>query len=236
MTGQVSEVELAEGAWQRFLGAVDNTDDMRRARAKDTDHEEKPDLVPVRVLYKRGLDDGPLIGRRYAARRRVFAGQVLWVRAERRDGQKTVVLAELALAAIWRHGGEHAAAERVPAHLAAPCSDPEALCPTCRVFGAADTGGAEDGAARQRVPRHLRFSDAAPVQGPEGGSVEVRSCQLPPLGAPKPGAGQFYLAHDHRRNGALPGKSFATPLREWGRSTTPGRDRRVGCVDASTTG
>jgi CRISPR-associated protein (TIGR03986 family) len=224
--------------WQRFLDAVDDTDDMRRARQEGTAHAE-PEPVPVyfpaRTTKNLGLEP-KLVGRRIPARRRLVKGQVVWVRLGRAAGKSEesglplVTVEDISLSRIWRHaGGEHTAGERVPEVLH-PCRDARELCPTCRVFGSADTDGSVDtdspdrAAARQRSYRgHLRFSDGLLVRedseagtgGESGGAVEPVAYALPPLSAPRPGAGQFYLTNPTGRKVPEP-EPQADPLREWG--------------------
>ncbi|HEX5494357.1 MAG TPA: hypothetical protein VFX70_07280 [Mycobacteriales bacterium] len=189
-------------AWGDLLNRIDDTDDMRRFRGSSDREPSRQDTGPVTAEVR---FNERLVGFRHEARRRVFGGQVLWVRPDRSG------VAEFALAAIWRHSGQGRAGVRVPEDLLA-CGNPDELCPTCRVFGSADTGGAEDERARQRAYRgHLRFSDAQPV-GPVGA---LERHQLAPLGRPRPGSGQFYLDNDPRRHPARPGRD-GPPLREWG--------------------
>lgn len=194
-------------AWADLLNRIEDTDDMRRARGNDNpggrSHQDGGP-VTAEVVF-----NGRKVGVRHEARRVVFPGQVLWVKPTR-DGSG---VAEFALSAIWRHNGQGPAGERVPEVLLA-CRQPDRLCPTCRVFGSADTGGAESTRADQRAYRgHLRFSDARPVD-PVGALGPLERYRLAPLGRPRPGSGQFYLDNDPRH--PVTPKRDATPLREWG--------------------
>jgi CRISPR-associated protein (TIGR03986 family) len=69
------------------------------------------------------------------------------------------------------------------------CNDPWDLCLSCRLFGAAHTASAEPGreADQHSYAGHLRIGDAIA----EG--ITTSRVRLAPLGAPRPGAGQFYL-------------------------------------------
>ncbi len=202
-------------AWGDYLAAVDGTDDMRRARmdSGSAPHEAKPTWLEVRPYA--GSPD--VVGYRMAARRRLFASQVVWLRLRDRfepDGNPAhpVHVEQISLAQIWRHsGGWDTAADRLPKPELLACQDIEQLCPTCRVFGSAETAGSDTDAATQKSYRgHLRFSDA--VLDPGTGSPEVYA--LPPMSAPRPGVGQFYLRHDAKKlKQPIP---LDTPQREWG--------------------
>lgn len=215
--------------WGDFLDAVEGSDDMRRARkegrARQT--EDEPTWIDVTAHPKQSA---ALVGRRIASRRRLFPrDQVVWVRlAERYQDQKQslapapVTVEAIALAQIWRHsGGELRTRDRVPTELL-PCQDVTAgLCPTCRVFGSAETEGSKTGVATQKSYRgHVRFSDGVLAPGPKPPSLETHL--LPPLSAPRPGAGQFYLRQpqpfylrDSTKKAPDP-VPMACPQREWG--------------------
>ncbi|WP_217130052.1 TIGR03986 family CRISPR-associated RAMP protein [Streptomyces sp. AC558_RSS880] len=203
------KVELSDKVWQSYLDAVDGTNDMREFRRKPTTAKGREAQLPVLHPNDRGER---LLGYRDPARRELYEGQVVWVDAERSGD--TVVLKKIALSAIWRHaGGTAKARDRVPPEALA-CSDPQRLCPSCRLFGSVDAEGEDGrGGARQRAYRgHVRFGDAVP----SGSVPALAEHWLPPMGSPKPGAGQFYL----KRNDGLENKTVTEqqgdPLREWG--------------------
>ncbi|MEU3049548.1 TIGR03986 family CRISPR-associated RAMP protein [Streptomyces sp. NPDC006984] len=205
-----------DGVWEGFLDSVEGTNDLREFRQETAGDDSRPCWKQVR--HPR---DGALLGRRIAARRRLYAEQVVWVLPEV-SGQ-TLVLRDMALAVVWRHaGGVDRARERVPAHALA-CTSPRFLCPSCRVFGSADTetrGGR--GRAEQNAYRgHVRFGDALPRE-----VYETRQEWLPPMGAPKPGAGQFYLNRDQGSENTTAAGVNARPLREWGSEGDGGGRRR----------
>ncbi|MEU6026959.1 TIGR03986 family CRISPR-associated RAMP protein [Streptomyces tauricus] len=218
-TGELEDtvrgVVVPDDVWETFLDAVDDTGDMRRLRQQPDQDDSKPCWVDVSHPW-----DGKLLGRRIAARRRLYEDQVVWVRAE--TGDATVTVRDIALSVVWRHaGGVDKARTRVPEHALA-CTDPGRLCPSCRIFGSADTEGkGPRGRAEQRAYRgHVRFGDAVP-----GEAYEVKQEWLPPMGAPKPGAGQFYLNRDQGSEGKTAVGVNAEPLREWG-SEGDGQGRR----------
>lgn len=212
----VRAVRFEEGVWEAFLDAVDDTDDMRRFRQRPARDDAKPYWVDVFHPGDRRL----LLGRRIAARRRLYEDQVVWVRPG--PAEDALVVDALTLAAVWRHaGGEHKARERVPQHTLA-CTDPLSLCPSCRLFGTADTEGAGRGRAEQNSYRgHVRFGDAVPRE-----AYPTRKEWLPPMGAPKPGAGQFYLNRADKSEGRTADGVNARPLREWGSEGDDGGKRR----------
>ncbi|GAA0901303.1 MULTISPECIES: RAMP superfamily CRISPR-associated protein [Streptomyces] len=213
-----------EEAWENFQRAVADADEVRQDRrdrrrgapaASAPGAGDEPELVEV---HHRGR----LVGLRHRVTPRLLPGQVVWVRRGR--GAEDEVT-DLSLAEVWRHHGRFRAGERVPEALL-PCEDVDSLCPTCRVFGSADTSEADGPEQRQASYRgHVRFSDAFPT----GPSVpRTRWADLPPLGRPRPGAGQFYL--QPRPQVPLPKeKDGAYPLREWGSAAdeTGGPPRRL---------
>jgi RAMP superfamily len=210
--------EVSEAAWQTFRIAVAGARDVQpgeRSRAgHDADDRQPRKLV---TFGSRPADSRP-IGHRRVATGRLWEGDVLWART-RNDGA-SVVVDELSLASLWRHPGwdptqdaasrpeDWSAGQRVPADLLG-CGDPGELCPTCRVFGSADTRAREgDEGARQRAyAGHVRFGDACSEQ-----PVKLQPVQRAPLGAPRPGAGQFYLAYTDDS----PAATGRKPTREWG--------------------
>jgi hypothetical protein len=204
--------------WNEFLRSVEDADDRRPAK-------QGVGLVEVTFRYKPKSDVARdiVVGRRYRASPSLAVGQPVWVRL---DGQERIT--RLQLAQIWRHTGQYPAEKRLPSPgkhggLGA-CSNSQWLCPSCRLFGSADTkeGGApRPGYADQQSYRgHVRFSDAVPT-----GPVEPLKITLPPMGSPHPGSGQFYLVSDSQLVG---NGTRDTPLRAWGASPEqPQRPRRL---------
>ncbi|KUJ38376.1 hypothetical protein ADL25_24455 [Streptomyces sp. NRRL F-5122] len=216
------EVVLPDEVWQEYLDAVDGTRDVQEYRQTPSPGDlPSRNAEPVRVFHK---DERlGLVGYRDPARRELRPGHVVWVDPER-AGQ-AVRLRGISLSTIWRHpGGRIKAGERV--HLQArACRDPEDLCPSCRLFGSVDAEGADDkgGGARQKAYRgHVRFGDAVPAEA-YGLDEEF----LPPMGAPKPGAGQFYLTRDDSLEGKSATSDPDRALREWGSEADSGGGRRL---------
>ncbi|WP_411574810.1 TIGR03986 family CRISPR-associated RAMP protein [Streptomyces fradiae] len=216
------EVVLPDEVWQEYLDAVDGTRDVQEWRqGPSTGASSSPEDEAVQVFHK---DERlGLVGYRDPARRELRPGQVVLVDPER-AGQ-SVRLRGISLSTIWRHpGGRTRAGERVHTYARA-CRDPQELCPSCRLFGSVDAEGADTdgGGARQKAYRgHVRFGDAVPAE-----SYGLEPEFLPPMGTPKPGAGQFYLTRD----GGLEGASAVTDpdkaLREWGSEADTGSGRRL---------
>ncbi len=220
LPGEAEQVTIDERAWADYERCALDAEDMRQQR-KDEAH-----LTALRrkeAGYSTGQAfttltadvtwNGHDIGRRHLVRPWARAGTVLWVR---RPHDK---ITDLRPAVLWRHSGERPAGERVPDSLLA-CRDPWDLCPSCRVFGSVDAQRREDDEeARQRsYAGHVRFTDlVAAKRGPTDGPVR----QLAPLSAPRPGAGQFYLANGNSR---LPRREDEV-LREWGGSADSAQPR-----------
>ncbi|HEY6422283.1 MAG TPA: hypothetical protein VIY28_03350 [Pseudonocardiaceae bacterium] len=218
---------LRDPAWQDFLAAVEHADDVRTADDADS-HLETVHWPPGDATSK----PGDPVGQRYRASARLRVGQPVWLRLN--DTGTDVV--QLQLAQIWRHRGTIArklgsraagdpvpdpARERVPA-AALACREVRELCPSCRLLGAADTREDQQGRARaadqQSYRGHVRFSDA--VRSGKRTSLQV---VLPPLGAPRSGAGQFYL--ERRDEAEVQGGRPA--LREWGSAADQPELRRL---------
>lgn len=220
-----------KAVWDDFLAAVEGSDDLRRARKAGASGQEEAEPTWIDVAANPKRPD-VLVGRRIAGRRRLFPGeQVVWVRLAERyqeQGQASapapVRVEAIALAQIWRHsGGELRARDRVPDELL-PCQDvANGLCPTCRIFGSAETEGTDTGAATQKAYRgHVRFLDAVLAPGIEPPALETYL--LPPLSGPRPGAGQFYLRQPQKK---VPDPvPMADPQREWG-SALDAQPRRL---------
>jgi len=218
--------EVTEEAWRAFRLAVEGASDLTpagRARLGVDPHACRP-TSPV-------FFDDQRIGLRRVVTRHLWPDDVIWVRAsDPGNGERTA--GELSLAAVWRHPGwpvgggtpadqsKWAARARVPEELLA-CADPEWLCPTCRIFGSTDEH-ARDGdsrAAQRGYAGHVRFGTAR-----SAGPVTLEQITRAPMGGPRPGAGQFYLAYDDRS----PARGREDePTREWGSAPDAAQPRRL---------
>ncbi|MFC4627995.1 TIGR03986 family CRISPR-associated RAMP protein [Promicromonospora alba] len=200
---------VSDDAWQGYRAAAAGADDVRQ---DDTVPKHDAASVPVRH------PDGRLMGYRFRVRRRLYPSQVVWARYRHAGGGVEVL--ELAVSAIWRRPGRGAASTRVPPHLLA-CRSADDLCPTCRVFGSVDPNGRDSAQAEQRAYRgHVRFGDAAPVS-----IAGMTTVHLPPLGAPRPGAGQAYLDTDLDQFEAADQDELG--YREWGSSADNKSNRQL---------
>lgn len=208
--------------WEQYLRSVEGADDRRTA------NQQPGQSALTQVTFTYTPASGPerkiVVGRRYRASCAFDVGQPVWVKL---DQQR---ITRLQLAQLWRHPGQYAAGERLPPARRggfSACSGQDWLCPSCRLFGSADTnedGQPRPGYADQRAYRgHVRFSDAVPTD-----PVEPLAIYLPPTGSPHPGAGQFYLASgtDLVGNAAHPAHPA---LREWGAvpDRPPARPRQL---------
>lgn len=173
---------VAESAWAEYAELCEGTNDLRLIK-------QKPDAPRYRgwrngrvFIDVRWKSD--TVGSRRAVTGRLWAGDVVWAWVNPETGQ----VEHLAMAAIWRVPGDGPLAERIPDAVRA-CDDPANLCLSCRLFGSADTTTAESGreADQRSYAGHLRIGDAV------ASGVTTTSVRLAPLGAPRLGAGQFYL-------------------------------------------
>ncbi|MDT9692649.1 TIGR03986 family CRISPR-associated RAMP protein [Streptomyces sp. P9(2023)] len=219
--GSYDAYGVTDAAWDEYQSAVAGANDVRESRKPEEGRKgQDPLTAEVRPGEEPGLDP---IGVRHKALPHLRRGQVVWVRAEPPGTPGRPRVTALALSQIWRHTATgQPSGQRVPEQLL-PCRDPQELCPTCRIFGSADTRGKDDPddrAAHQYSYRgHIRFSDARPLGAPP---FETREYSLAPLGSPRPGAGQFYL----RPNNLQPRRD-ETPLREWGSRADDGEPRQL---------
>ena len=147
-----------------------------------------------------------VIAERRRASLHLRPGDVVWVRREHRDRGDVIV--EIALSVIWRDLGDHQVAERLTGaregHRAEslacqhpfPLGDadgedefPVGLCPSCSLFGSADTEGERHGLGEQAAfGARVRF-DAAVAHD----ATLSQPFPLAPRGTPNPSAGGFYL-------------------------------------------
>lgn len=194
--------EVPDTTWKHYLDVVEGADDLRPeslGKSKDNDGKEPPwnaaDPGYVDVFWPphEGDRGRAAIARRLPARRYLYEGQPVWVRIDP-DNPRDGLVTEIRLSELWRYRGDGSVGERVGD--AQPCTDPKALCWSCRVFGSADTEGRESGdLAEQRSYRgHVRIDDLVAK-----GDIEPLSWHLAPLSSPRPSAGQFYLDNTGRQ-------------------------------------
>ncbi|MEJ7703206.1 MAG: hypothetical protein WKF47_05930 [Geodermatophilaceae bacterium] len=201
----------------------EHADDLRPANESDSW------LATVTWPHEKGVP----VGRRYRASTQLRVGQPVWLRLNN-TGTDVV---QLQLAQIWRHRGTIArklgaqaagdpvpdpARERVPSDALA-CTEVDELCPSCRLLGAADIREDRNGRARhadqQSYRGHVRFSDAVTRK-----AAKPLRVVLPPLGAPRPGAGQFYLERSPNAGGMATGRPCGNG------------DRRLTCQHSAASG
>ncbi|MFC8797286.1 RAMP superfamily CRISPR-associated protein [Promicromonospora sp. NPDC057138] len=218
--GQLShdrDVVLAEGAWESYLYAVAGSDDVVKKRSSGNS------LVEVSKEFTETDDNGletevVKVGRRHIAQRGLVLGQMVWVECDLLDDATTEIFG-VALSTVWRHSPADTAADRVPEHYRA-CHDMKSLCPSCRIFGAVKVTGRDATAGQHAYRGHVRFGDGIPMK-----AYPFQYLDLPPLGQPRPGAGQFYLDRIAADEAGAAPEPNGLPLREWG-STTDDRQHR----------
>jgi CRISPR-associated protein (TIGR03986 family) len=220
--------KVGEDAWHGFQFAAAGADDMRKKKRTSRQAEAagddagmaeelpaEPEKQPTELVIFHGTE----VGRRRVVTGRLWPRDVIWVKVSQDGGE----VEEISLAALWRHPGwgvgrdgsrrgsadSWTAGERVPGHLRA-CDDPGLLCPSCRVFGSADTSvrGRDDRSDQRAYAGHVRFGDACSRE-----PVTLTEILRAPMGAPRPGAGQFYLSYTD----TSPARDRDDkPTREWG--------------------
>lgn len=191
---------IPESTWEKFQKTVAGADDLRPAslaKAGVPEGEEpawggSPEFADV-WWPPQDEQAGPSQGREHPEERRKIAcrlrarsylhpGQPVWVKV---SGE---TVTEIRLSLLWRYLGAGTVGERIGD--AKPCTDPESLCWSCRMFGSADTEGREENdlAVQKSYRGHVRIDDLLAK-----GHVEPIRWQLAPLASPRPSAGQFYL-------------------------------------------
>ncbi|MFJ9675397.1 RAMP superfamily CRISPR-associated protein [Streptomyces sp. NPDC101221] len=209
---------ITDAAWQEYQHAVEGANDARESR-KPGEGRKGQEAFTAEIRPGEAPEREP-IGVRDKALPRLRPGQVVWVTAEPSSMPGRPRVTRMVLSQIWRHTATgEPSGRRVPERLL-PCHDPGELCPTCRIFGSADTRGGDDRAARQQSYRgHIRFSDARPLGT---APPETHEYNLATMGTPRPGAGQFYLQPTH-----VQPRKGEVPLREWGSRADAGEARRL---------
>lgn len=205
------DVTIQQGAWQEFHACLSDGQDAVVAR-RPTQAGQAPPLATKPVTF------GHLVGTRQVISSHLRSGDVLWVK------QSAGLITGLSVSYLWRHVGVGAAVDRVPEVLK-PCDDPERLCPSCRAFGMARTRQAEGATSesRQQAYRaHVRFGTAWPI-----GLATLELLDLPPMGTPHIGAGQFYLKYGRGNDRAT--RNHAIAASHWGspQDGTPGARRQL---------
>ena len=215
---------VSDLAWEQYGKVVEGANDLRTAELKKAGFESgeeprwgtcPPEYADVwwpprsdsgdAPVPRGGSGQGQMIGRRLHARSYLHVGQPIWVRV---DGG---AVTEIRLSLYWRYRGTKTVGERLGE--AQPCTDPENLCWSCRMFGSADTAGrTETDLAEQHSYRgHVRIDDLLAT-----GPVDPISWDLAPLASPKPGAGQFYLDNSAVPGSARIAKQYTKPAATWG--------------------
>ena len=222
--------ELTDRAWAAFRRAAEGTKQFYAGRG-----EARPDLAAERRrLAQPGTSLDDVLGRP-VGKFEQWRGKARWLLPRPWLHKDQVVwlappmgrhIGGIALSYLWRTAGLRDAGERLrPAGYAA-CHDPTWLCPSCAVFGSADTRdpgarGVDRRAAEQRSYRgHVRVLDAVadPADVPDPVTVT-----LPAVGSPRPGSGQFYLDDPAAATARL---AYQRPRSRWG-PTDPTEPRHL---------
>ncbi|MBE9375292.1 TIGR03986 family CRISPR-associated RAMP protein [Saccharopolyspora sp. HNM0983] len=220
LTSETMQVSAA--GWERYLAEADDADELREQSIAQGADEH---YLPVEHPHRANKPDGERVtlGRRYRVTKHLRRGQPMWVRIA---GGRIISVQH---GMLWRHrGGDTPSGGRIPAKFG-PCRNDRELCPSCRMFGSADTEATPRGtpaadrtteqqkAEQRSYAGHIRFGDAL-----ADGEVPELAFELAPLGSPNPGAGQFYLVNQPDAVGNV----GDPPLREWGSSADRGEKPR----------
>ena len=218
--GQIKEeavdVDVPSCVWNGVLRRLRDTDDARDDSPTARDGYklvEWPGENP-RKMWRRSITDG------------LLPGDVVWARLKVASERK-VEVEDLKLSQIWRDSGKHPLGERIPKHLH-PCTKPNYLCASCRIFGAADEDGSGSTSDDDRVPTnrqrsyrgHLRFS---PITAKEASLGKEATKKKLLLAQPRLSAGQMYL-ENRKPQGDREHQSDSVPARNWG-SALDGTDK-----------
>lgn len=209
----------AHGVWvepkvvSTFRQALVGASDQRTKAWDPSDNPDQKEMDGQRWVGVRGPREGALLGYRLFSGRDddypLVPDQPIFVRTDEND--KVI---EIALSAIWRNLGTDSIGKRLRGKQGA-CTDPADLCPSCQIFGSAEAGPKQEKEERNRATQqsyagHVMISDATILEG-QAGPISI---QMPRVGSPNPGSGQFYLQCSEP--GALPKQHKDRPLREWG--------------------
>ncbi|MGH3871376.1 MAG: hypothetical protein ACRDSR_07655 [Pseudonocardiaceae bacterium] len=206
-------IALTDRAWQEYLRAVED------AKQWFASEQTPPNFTAERArLDQPGTSIGDVIGgpqlarghgRWLRPRRWIHRGQVVWL-----GPSKGRLVDGMALSYLWRTAGQGSTGERLPDDGFHPCHDPCRLCPSCRVFGSADVRDVREQGVDRRLAEqrsyqgHVRVLDAVLESG--GATEEV---ELPAMGSPRPGSGQFYLDDPQHSKEKL---DYQKPRNRWG--------------------
>jgi CRISPR-associated protein (TIGR03986 family) len=203
-------------AWETYQACVKSANDMRGV--DDAEYNPgRPDTETVAATTSSGQT---VLATRYLARPYLHEGQPVWVR---RSGEE---ITEIRLSYLWRYQGrtpERAGdSTRQRAGDYAPCTEPDALCPSCRLFGSADDTPRmdEEAVAQHSYRGHVRIGDAI-----ADGDVTPWPWHLAPTGSPKPSAGQFYLDHRGVSEADRLAPEDERPVAAWGSRADAERPR-----------
>lgn len=213
---------LTDRAWHEYLRAVEGAKQWFAGETPPNFEAERQRLAQPGISIGDVLGDPKLVrghGRWLRPRRWFHEGQVVWLAPS-----KGRLVDGMALSYLWRTAGQGSTGKRLPDGFH-PCHDPDWLCPSCRVFGSADVRdvsehGVDRRLAEQRSYRgHVRVLDAML----ESGGALDETVELPAMGSPRPGSGQFYLDDPKHSEEEL---IYQKPRSRWG-TPDPLQPRRL---------
>ena len=185
-------VELGVGVWAHFLEKVSGTNDQRPAEKKQNEG-----------LWRKVYFANELKGERRAVSPDMWP-TIVWVKV------KNNLITDISTAVIWRTEGNFSAGTRLTTKELLPCSDPNDLCPSCKIFGMADTSGQSASAEQRSYASHVHFLPAY-LRGNAAAAFEEKFIRG--MMSPHPGFGPFYLQLDGNTYKAGRGEE---PTSHWG--------------------
>lgn len=219
-----TDIPLAVGAWDDYRERCRGSQDVQQgqlASGAPAWSDSAWSGVPVEHVHtpKGGRKQRNIIGTRRKSDGALGEGDSVWV-TPAADGATG-----LKVSASWRVWGKMPVHDRLPDKSLLPCTNPDALCPACALFGFIE----QRRVTRQRPGKteqnayasHVRFPAFFETDGPVG----IREIHPPPLRSPRPSAGSFYLAHPQAQPPLWEsGKArLGQPTSHWGADDTPVR-------------
>ena len=205
------------------IGA-DALDDYRQvAEGSEDPTSERKNQMPTLAVREDAARRAATIGQRQPKVGDLPRGTVVWV--DTRGSGDHLEITRISRASIWRRRGEFPVRDRIDRF--GPCTDPNALCPSCRMFGMVH----EREQKRTRTGIHEAFRGRVRFGWVEfDGTPEDRltsAQQIGPLGQPRPSSGQFYLEGSPASGGKRAHLQSDRPLRDWGAAADQPKPRRV---------
>ena len=204
--------------WEDFRELCRHSQDVDAGKLAESAPDWDSSEWPGKMVKLKNRD----VGRRRKTDGMLAVGDSVWLvrdKAGRTQGLK--------MSYNWRELGRHPLKDRLPSKSLLPCSDPEDLCPACRVFGFIEqrTSTSSDDSRQHAYGSHIRFLKFRSEK-----SVKVWSADPPPMRSPRASAGAFYLQHTNTEGGHLRQAGepqVGKPTSRWGGPLDANPPRRI---------